>query len=81
MERDYEDERGQQLMVAEVQGLGILPDDGQPFVKNDTCTCTNSRQSSTFRIQIVNSICSYIKISALLEISLQTHQIHFVASC
>jgi hypothetical protein len=37
---DVEDNRQKEELLATVQGLGTLPLDGSPFVKDDLCACT-----------------------------------------
>ncbi len=43
MEDDHDEEyivRGKQRLLNEIQGLGVPPLDGSPFIKGESCNCT-----------------------------------------
>jgi hypothetical protein len=42
MEDDHDEEyivRGKQRLLNEIQGLGVPPLDGSPFIKGESCNC------------------------------------------
>lgn len=44
MEDDHDEEyivRGKQRLLNEIQGLGVPPLDGSPFIKGESCNCTS----------------------------------------
>jgi hypothetical protein len=46
MEDDHDEEyivRGKQRLLNEIQGLGVPPLDGSPFIKGESCNCTSGR--------------------------------------